>query len=114
MNTKLSSENTQITIIYDELEQDDGAKSVFDKPSELVRRVGKLDSDKLAQNLNSFCQEIGRIFEGISTSINDYELDRFELVVEVTASGQIQFIGSVGGQVKGGLKLMFARHNAKE
>lgn len=51
------------------------------------------------------------IFERVTTTIDRYELQSFEVALEVTAKGEIRFIGSAASEVKGGLKLVFARRD---
>jgi hypothetical protein len=108
-----SKEEFSVAIIYDELEQEEGAKDLFGGSGKLVRKTDNLDTTKLADKLDSFCKSIGKAFEGVSTSVKDYELQSFEIAVEVTGKGEIRFIGSISSEIKGGIKLVFSRQGSK-
>ncbi len=105
------NEPKSITIIYDELEFDRGLgeKGLFATKITQTRKIGELDAENLAETLKKFCSTIGKTFQGATTAIDDYELKTFELNVDVTAKGEIRFIGSFGTELKGGLKLIFER-----
>jgi hypothetical protein len=102
-----------IFIVYDEISAIEGEKGLGGITSKIVKKVGVLDTEKLADNLSAFCKYIGRAFEGVSTTIKDYDLESVELAVEVTAKGEIWFMGSVSADAKGGLKLVFKRQTGK-
>lgn len=113
MRTK-TEDKSKILIIYDEAEQQEGIKGPLSTTRQMVKKLGRLDTDELANNLNSFCKQIGEIFDGVTTSVKNYELQSFELTVDVTAKGEIRFVGSVGGELKGGLKLVFIRQKQED
>jgi hypothetical protein len=100
-----------ITVVYTEYEAEEGGKSLFGTAQRVVTKVGQLDVGDLASNLSAFCRQIGQVFEAVSTPARDYELQRFELVLEVTAKGEVRFVGSAGSELKGGLKLVFTRRD---
>lgn len=102
-------ESSRIEIVFEEMEAQTGTKGFGRITERIVKKVGILNTDQLGNNLAAFCKQIGQMFEGISTSVRDYELDSFELAIEVTATGGIRFIGSASTDVKGGLKLVFNR-----
>ncbi|HKQ03740.1 MAG TPA: hypothetical protein VJ464_01310 [Blastocatellia bacterium] len=102
-------DNYSISIIYDELETVSGSKGLGDVTGRIVKKIGTLDTATLASNLTAFCKQIGTTFEGVTTAIRDYELHGFELAIEVTAKGEIRFIGSATSELKGGLKLIFTK-----
>lgn len=107
------SDRFNINIVYDELETYEGAKGIGSIAGQMVRKVGTLNTEELANNLSLFCQHIGQIFAGVTTTVKDYELHTFELVVEVSAKGEIRFIGSAASELKGGLKLVFTRQQGR-
>ena len=108
-----SKSQFSVTIVYDELVQEEGAKDIFGSPGRLVRKVEAIDTIELAAKLDDFCKSIGKAFEGVSTAVKDYELQGFEIAVEVTGKGEIRFIGSISSELKGGIKLMFSRQQNK-
>lgn len=111
MSTEAGQSN--IVIVYDEITTVEGEKGLGGITSKLVKKVGVLDTENLANNLSAFCKHIGQAFEGVSTTIKDYDLESVELAVEVTAKGEIWFMGSVSADAKGGLKLVFKRQAGK-
>lgn len=113
MPTK-SEDESKIQIIYDEVEQQEGIKGPLSTTKQMVKKIGRLDTEELASNLNSFCKQIGNIFEEVTTAVKNYELQSFELTVDVTAKGEIRFVGSVGGELKGELKLVFIRQKQED
>jgi hypothetical protein len=44
----------------------------------------------LAKNLQSFCEEIGEAFDGVSTVVKSYQLDSVEITVQVSATGEVR------------------------
>jgi hypothetical protein len=70
-----------ITIVSSEFEQQAGEKGVIDASRRLADKVGTVSSDVLAKNLQSFCEEIGEAFEGVSTVVKNYRLDSVEITV---------------------------------
>jgi hypothetical protein len=58
---------------------------------------------------------MGNVFEGITTAVKNYELKNVEIVVEITAKGEVKLLGSgVTGDMKGGIKLIFSRERIGE
>jgi hypothetical protein len=80
----------------------------------LADKVGTVSSDVLAKNLQSFCEEIGEAFDGVSTAVKNYQLDSVEITVQVSASGEVRMIGGVSAELTGGLKLIFSRQTGPE
>lgn len=105
------SKRVSIPIIYDELELDrtPGEKGIFTASMTQARIIGELEVEPLADTLKQFCSTIGHAFQGVTTAIDDFELRTFELNVDVTAKGEVRLIGSLGTEVKGGIKLTFQR-----
>src|SRR5829696_4253174 len=103
-----------ITIISSEFEHQQGEKGIFDAPRRLADRVGTVSSDVLAKNLQSFCEEIDEAFDGIETAVRNYQLDSVEIMVQVSASGEVKMVGGVSAELTGGLKLTFSRQTSSE
>ena len=102
-----------ITIVSSEFEPRPGEKGFFDA-RRMVDRVGTVSSDVLAKNLQSFCEEIGEAFDGVSTAVRNYQLDSVEITVQVSASGEVKMVGGVSAELTGGLKLTFSRQTSSE
>lgn len=98
-----------IQVIYEEQAtmMEDGAKGLFTRESQTTRRVANLDLTQFTSNLQAFCRQVGSVFDGVTTAIHNFEINSFELTLDVTAKGEVRFIGSVGTEVKGGLKVVF-------
>jgi hypothetical protein len=103
-----------ITIVSSEFEHQPGEKGFFDAPQRLADKVGTVSSDVLAKNLQSFCEEIGEAFDGISTVVKNYQLDSLEITVGVTTAGEVRLVGGVSAELTGGLKLIFSRQARSE
>jgi len=95
--------------VSSDFEQQSGEKGIFDASRRLVDKVGYVSSDVLAKNLQSFCEEIGEAFDGVSTVVKNYQLDAVELTVQVSATGEVRLVGGASAQLTGGLKLIFSR-----
>jgi hypothetical protein len=100
-----------VQLIYEEqlVTRDDAAKGLFANEVRIARHVASLDLSQFSSNLTAFCQQIGSAFGGITTVVDNFELNSFELTLDVTAKGEVRFIGSAGTEVKGGLKVLFQR-----
>jgi hypothetical protein len=103
-----------ITILSSEFEHQPGEhqpgeKGFFDASRRLADKVGTVSSDVLAKNLQSFCEEIGEGFDGISTVLKHYQLDSVEITVQVSATGEVRLVGGASTELSGGLKLIFSR-----
>jgi hypothetical protein len=68
-----------ITILSSEFENQPGEKGFFDASRRLADKVGTVSSDVLAKNLQTFCEEIGEAFDGVSTVVKNYQLDSVEI-----------------------------------
>jgi len=91
-----------ITVVSSEFEHRPGEKGFFDA-RRMVDRVGTVSSDVLAKNLQSFCEEIGEAFDGVSTAVKNYQLDSVEITVQVSASGEVRMVG--GASAHGGAEV---------
>jgi len=98
-----------IPIVYEELETIEGGKGLGAAVERLVRRTGTLDITQLASNLELLCRQLGAAFQGVTTAVKDYEVQEFEVTVDVTAKGEIRLVGGISSEIKGGLKLVFRR-----
>jgi hypothetical protein len=107
----LTAHDDAIVVVYTDYETDEGEKAFLGSVRRMVTKVGSLDAADLGDNLAVFCRQMGAIFERVTTTIDRYELQSFEVALEVTAKGEIRFIGSAASEVKGGLKLVFARRD---
>lgn len=99
-----------IPVVFSEIVETEGEKGIFSGNIKRVTRLGHLDSETLASNLKTLCHEVGEAFSQVTAPVRDYELESFEVQLEVTASGEIRMVGSVSSEVKGGLTLTFSRH----
>ena len=97
-----------ITVVSSEFEHRPGEKGFFDA-RRMVDRVGTVSSDVLAKNLQSFCEEIDKAFDGVETALRNYQLDSVEITVQVSATGEVRMVGGASAQLTGGLKLTFSR-----
>ena len=103
-----------ITILSSEFEQQPGEKGIFDASRRWADKVGTVSSDVLAKNLQSFCEEIGEAFDGVSTAVKNYQLASVEITVQVSATGEVRMVGGASAQLTGGIKLTFSRQTAPE
>lgn len=69
----------------------------------------KLPIETLRLNLLDFINKIETTLEGVNLKIKNYELDEIEMSLEVSASGRISLLGSVGADASGGITLKFKR-----
>jgi hypothetical protein len=101
----------QILVLYQEEETQpgDGSKGIFSNVRQKVMKVAPLNVDEFANNLQDLCNQMGDALARITPATGGYQLESFELAVEVTAKGEVKFIGSVGTDLKGGVKLVFRR-----
>jgi hypothetical protein len=109
-----SPDASRITVVYQDYETAEGEKAFLGAVRQMVTKVGTLDAGEMAANLAAFCRQMGAVFERVTTAIDRYELEGFEVALEVTAKGEIRFVGSASSEVKGGLKLVFTRREASE
>lgn len=100
---------SRILILSDNIEASvEGEKGLWNA-SQMSRKVGEVQTSELAKNVSAFCDEIGKMFGGVKTTIENYELDEFEVSATINAKGEIALIGSIGGEITGGIKLIFKR-----
>ena len=106
---------SEVLVVYDDYELEQGAKGIWDSSIQTVKKLGVLDTAKLADNLKQLCKHLGAVFENVTTAVENYELQTVEVVVDITAKGEVKLLGSgVSGDMKGGIKLVFSRHSRRE
>ena len=103
--------SSTIQIIYDDFEdvRQPGEKGFIASVTGRVTRLAVVGSDQLASSLKDFCSTVGQAFQGVSTTISEFELDSFELALDITAKGEIRLVSSASTEIKGGVKLSFRR-----
>jgi hypothetical protein len=89
----------------------DGEKAIFGRAREAAVRVTDVGAEKLARSVTEVCRYVGTVFEDASTAVADLELRSLEVQLEVTSKGEVRLIGAASVEVKGGLKLVFARRD---
>ena len=108
------SDQGGIVVLYNDYTQEQGSKSIWGTTVEAIRKVGILNTGELANNLRTFCTQMEEVFEGVVTNAHEYELSTVELVVEITAKGEIRLLGSgIGSDIKGGVKLVLSKRETK-
>ena len=68
-----------------------------------------ISGETLKENLNEFVANIGKTFDGLKSTAKSFELEEFELNIEVSANGGINLIGMVQGGAKSGITMKFKR-----
>jgi hypothetical protein len=107
--TPSSAEGRPFEIVYIEEQLEEGSKGPLGAIRRRVEKVGVLDFTSFGVNLEEFCNRIGGTLQAVGDAVSQYSLHSFELTVDVTAKGEVRFIGSAGTEIKGGLKLVFQR-----
>jgi hypothetical protein len=99
-----------ITLRYVDDEQTEGEKGLFGASRQAVTRTTTVTAGVLSANLSAFCEQMAGLVESAAMppdKSSRFELESFEVTVEVSAGGEIRMIGSVSTEIKGGLKLIF-------
>ena len=99
-----------IPIIY----SDDaaGEKGLFSDSKGMSARIGQIDSDELGQNLATICTRLAKAFRKAQEAAGSFDVDEFEVTLDLSAKGEVRVIASVSSEIRGGLKLVFRRHQA--
>lgn len=105
----MDGDGTVIQILVDGEDLQPGSKSLFDSAAALSLRAVSVNTSELAEKLRLFCVGIDGMFQSVTSSIGQFELESFEITAELTAKGEVRLVGSVGTEIKGGLKLIFRR-----
>lgn len=87
----------------------DGEKGLFSAARQMPARLGVLDPDELSRNLSTVCARLAGAFRSAQEAADSFDLDAFEVTMELTAKGEVRLIGSVSSEIRGGLKLTFRR-----
>ncbi len=90
----------------------DGEKGLFSAVKTASARVAALDPGVLAGNLSALCDQLSQVVDATIRTTGAYELESFEVSLDVSAAGEVRLVGSVSSEVKGGLKLVFRRRSA--
>ncbi|MFC4053119.1 hypothetical protein ACFOY4_25830 [Actinomadura syzygii] len=98
-----------IPVVVAGAEPVDGEKGLFSAAREAATRVTDVDPARLAANLAAFCASVQAAIDQVPERSGPFRLESFEAVAEITAGGQFRLVGALQGQVKGGVKLVFAR-----
>lgn len=99
----------EISVIYCEFSNMAGNKGLINNVTNKI--VGKcgLNVDILRKNIVEFCANILPIFDDVATNSLNYELNKVELSLDISAGGEISLIGSIGVNVSNGIKLCFKK-----
>jgi hypothetical protein len=108
-----SASTTERGVLITAMEDDDtiGEKGIFANAQRTIRRVGWAAPEIIGENLGNLCRNIGTALDQAQVALERYELATIELIVEVNTKGEVRFVGSVGAEIKGGLKLVFERRD---
>ncbi|MDI1463603.1 hypothetical protein QEZ54_21705 [Catellatospora sp. KI3] len=87
----------------------DGEKGLFSAARRAAAHVGVLDAGVLAGNLSAVCDQLGQLVAAAETTRGGYELESFEVSLDVSATGEVRMIGSVSSEIRGGITLTFRR-----
>ncbi len=97
-----------IPIIYSD--EAAGEKGIFSGSKGMPARIGQVDSDELGQNLSTICTRLAEAFRKTQEATGAFDLDEFEVTLDLSAKGEVRVIASVSSEIRGGLKLVFRRH----
>lgn len=106
------TENTtsnSLQIIYCEQDIHDGAKAFGSGLKNLVNKTGVLDTSHFKTQIAQFCDQISNTLNDLHPSNSDFKVDSFEVTVDITAKGEVRLVGSIGTELKGGVKIVFKR-----
>lgn len=87
----------------------DGEKGLFSTARRAAGRVGALDADVLASNLSMLCDQLGQLVDQTASGSAAFELESFEVSLDVSARGEVRLVGSVSSEIRGGMRLTFRR-----
>lgn len=68
-----------------------------------------IDVCNLSEQLKMFSKSLNKVFCGIETNYNQYELDEIEIKADISTSAGISIIGSAEITSTGGITLKFKR-----
>jgi hypothetical protein len=74
---------------------------------------GSVPTAELAARLEAVCYQLTTAFAAVRSGAGDYDLDSIEVLLDVTASGEVRLVGSAKAPAPGGgLRLKFQRRAA--
>ena len=106
--------NLPIEVVYIDLVDTEQEKGLFGDAARRITRVAHLDAEALAVGVQSVCSQLAEAFDGVSAAVRDYELEGFDVQLEITAKGEVRLVGSASTEVKGGVTLRFHRRPLRE
>ncbi|MFY1689132.1 Pepco domain-containing protein [Plantactinospora sp. WMMB782] len=95
-----------IAIVYTD-DRFDGEKGLFSAAKSAATKIGTVNADQLATNLEAICGRLAGVFQAARRATGGFELDSFEVMLEFTAKGEVRLIGSASTEIKGGVKVVF-------
>jgi hypothetical protein len=101
-----------IEMVYVDRGFDPDAK-IFGR-SDSVIRVTEISTDRLADSVARLSRTMDQVFERIRSASGPFKLDTFEVFAELTGSGEVRLVGSMGLEVTGGLRLTFKRRDGTD
>lgn len=99
----------EISIVYRDEHVLDGSKGITDALEDAMLKVGRISARTLAENLQTLSNSMSAILEGIEIPNLPYALEEIGVTVELTGSGEVRLVGSVGAEITGGITLTFRR-----
>jgi hypothetical protein len=103
----MTSDNTKIDVLVREIDAVEGTKA-WGTPQFLEKFV-TLDTTSIVQSLTQFSSGISHTLSGVAAAMPGFSLDSLELTVELTGKGEVRLIAAASAELKGGIKLVFAR-----
>ncbi|HEX6684256.1 MAG TPA: hypothetical protein VF062_15740 [Candidatus Limnocylindrales bacterium] len=87
-----------------------GEKGLFSAAQRASGHVGALDPNVVAGNLTSLCEQLSDMVDAAAAAASGaFELDCFEVSLDISARGEVRLIGSVSSEIRGGMTLTFRR-----
>jgi hypothetical protein len=75
-----------------------------------VLSYAEIPTDKLNDQLLGFMDKVGSMVEKLPGNLGEFALDEIELSLEITAKGEVGFLGTGGGiEGSGGIKITLRR-----
>jgi hypothetical protein len=102
------TESSLIPIVYTD-PGSAGEKGILSPVRSMSSKIGAVDPAQLADHLSGLCARLAEVFRVAQRATEGFELDSFEVAVEITAAGEVRLIGSVSTEIRGGAKLVFRR-----
>ena len=106
--TEQSIGDPPIPIIYAD-SGDTGEKGLLSPVKTASSKIGAVDTEQLADNLSAPCRKFVNVFRAAQHASDGYEVDSFEVAVDVAARGEVRLVASASGELYGGVKPVFRR-----